>query len=99
MLTSTKDVGRLVLRVAAIAVLGLGALPLFAQDPGSNVQAIPPIHTQGAPGPAIVGLTPDQIRHAYGFDQISNQGAGQTIGIIEAYDDPRIEFDLGVFSQ
>ncbi|MGH9747635.1 MAG: S53 family peptidase [Candidatus Acidiferrales bacterium] len=45
------------------------------------------------------GFTPSQIRHAYGFDQISSQGAGQIIGIVDAYDDPSAESDLGVFNQ
>jgi len=42
-----------------------------------------------------VGLTPAQIKHAYGFDQIkfggvTGDGAGQTIAIISAYDNPRL---------
>ena len=44
-------------------------------------------------------VQPAQIRHAYGFDQITNQGAGQIIGIIDAYDDPNAESDLAVFDQ
>jgi len=39
------------------------------------------------------------MRHAYGFDQIGNQGSGQVIGIVDAYDDPNIESDLGVFNR
>ncbi|MGC1943195.1 MAG: S53 family peptidase, partial [Candidatus Acidiferrales bacterium] len=46
----------------------------------------------------VNGFTPAQIRHAYGFDQISNQGAGQIIGIVDAYDHPNAESDLGVFN-
>ena len=42
-------------------------------------------------------MSPSAIRLAYGFDQITNQGAGQFIGIVDAYDDPNIESDLGVF--
>jgi subtilase family serine protease len=45
------------------------------------------------------GYSPSQIRHAYGFDQISNQGTGQIIGIVDAYDDPNAEADLAVFNQ
>src|SRR5262249_58239527 len=46
----------------------------------------------GSPGP--VGLTPSQIRHAYGFDQINfggtaGDGTGETIAIVDAFDDPR----------
>jgi hypothetical protein len=48
-------------------------------------------------------LTPMQIRHAYGFDQISfsngakGDGTGQTIAIVDAYDDPNIGADLAHF--
>ena len=63
-----------------------------------------PIQPQAGPGPS--GMTPAQVRHAYGFDQISFQngtvvgnGAGQTIAIVDAYDDPSIAADLAVFDQ
>jgi len=49
-------------------------------------------------GPPTSALAPAQVRHAYGFDQVTNQGAGQTIGIVDAYDDAKAESDLGVFS-
>ena len=49
-------------------------------------------------GPPTSAFTPTQVRHAYGFDQIANQGAGQVIGIVDAYDDPNVQSDLGVFS-
>jgi subtilase family serine protease len=44
------------------------------------------------------GYTPDQVRHAYGFDQIANQGEGQIIGIVDGYDVPAVESDLAVFT-
>jgi subtilase family serine protease len=52
------------------------------------------------------GYTPVQIRHAYGFDQVSfatsngtvqGTGAGQTIAIVDGYNDPNIVADLSVF--
>jgi hypothetical protein len=43
------------------------------------------------------GLTPAQIRHAYGLDQITGDGAGQTVAIIDAYDAPTIQADLKAF--
>ncbi len=49
-------------------------------------------------GPPTSAFAPAQVRHAYGFDQVTNQGAGQTIGIVDAYDDAKAESDLGVFS-
>ncbi len=56
----------------------------------------------GAPSP--VGLTPTQIRTAYGFDNVSfggvaADGAGQTIAIIDAKNDPNLVNDLAVFDQ
>jgi subtilase family serine protease len=50
------------------------------------------------------GLTPGQVRHAYGFDRISfgsarGDGRGQTIAIVTAYDDPTIATDLALFDR
>jgi subtilisin-like proprotein convertase family protein len=47
-----------------------------------------------AGSPAPVGLTPAQIRSAYGFDavafgSVTGTGEGQTIAIIDAYDNPK----------
>jgi hypothetical protein len=54
------------------------------------------------PGPT--GYTPAQVRHAYGFDQINfggvvGDGTGQTIAIVDAYDDPTIAGDLVQFDR
>ncbi|HLJ95775.1 MAG TPA: S53 family peptidase, partial [Gemmataceae bacterium] len=43
------------------------------------------------------GYWPAQIRHAYGFDSLSYTGSGQTIAIVDAYDDPNIVSDLARF--
>jgi subtilase family serine protease len=43
------------------------------------------------------GKSPANARHAYAFDQLANQGAGQTIAIVDAYDDPNIQADLNTF--
>src|SRR4051794_14878396 len=42
-------------------------------------------------------FTPAQVRHAYGFDQVALDGGGQTIAIVDAYDDPNIAADLHHF--
>ncbi|MFO0811188.1 MAG: S53 family peptidase [Gemmataceae bacterium] len=54
-------------------------------------------------------MTPAQIRQAYGFDRISYvsptgqpivaDGSGQTIAIVDAYDDPNVIADTDVFDQ
>ena len=53
---------------------------------------------------SVSGYTPAQIRHAYGFDNVSfsntttaADGAGQTIAIVDAYSDPHIFSDVQVF--
>jgi hypothetical protein len=46
-------------------------------------------------GPAG-GLTPTDLASAYGFSP-SVGGTGQTVAIVDAYDDPDIEKDLGTF--
>lgn len=47
--------------------------------------------------PSIQGFTPTQIQHAYGFDTITGNGAGQTIAIVDAFNDPNIAADVAVF--
>jgi hypothetical protein len=44
------------------------------------------------------GLSPAQIKSAYGFSTSATAGAGKTIAIVDAYDDPTAESDLAVFS-
>jgi subtilase family serine protease len=56
---------------------------------------------------AVVGYTPQQVRAAYGFDQIPSltadydhtAGAGQTIAVVMAGDNPTIADDLHAFGQ
>ena len=45
-----------------------------------------------------VGLTPAQMKAAYGFSTSSTAGSGKTIAIVDAYDLPTAENDLNVFS-
>jgi len=56
----------------------------------------PPIHVNLTR--AGVSYTPAQIRHAYGFDQLAGNGAGQSIAIVDAYGSPTIQSDLNTFS-
>jgi len=94
--------------VAILMILSLAPLAL-AEKPFDDWYAKPPYHVKGQASTSPTGLTPSQVRHAYGFDQLSCSftgtwgdpnlcGYGQTIAIIDAYDDPNIEKDLAVFS-
>jgi len=51
-------------------------------------------HGLAAPG----GLAPVNIKSVYGFSTSATVGSGKTIAIVDAYDDPTAEKDLGVFS-
>lgn len=44
------------------------------------------------------GLSPAQIKGAYGFPTSLSAGAGTTIAIVDAYNDPTVQSDLQVFS-
>jgi len=44
------------------------------------------------------GLSPATIKSVYSFSTSATAGAGKTIAIVDAYDDPTAESDLAVFS-
>jgi subtilase family serine protease len=44
------------------------------------------------------GLSPATIKSVYNYSTSSTAGAGQTIAIVDAYDDPTAESDLATFS-
>ena len=82
------------------------SLPLYTseenREPVSFMRPYYAIHAGVATtpsGPPSTAYIPAQVRHAYGFDQLPNQGAGQIIAIVDAYDDPNIAADLTTFSQ
>jgi hypothetical protein len=71
---------------------------------GSTLTPFGPPRPNGGPGG--YGYTPAQIAHAYGIDQVSfgngtipANGAGTTIAIVDAYDQPNIVSDLHQFDQ
>jgi len=74
--------------------------PTAAQTPdGKHVYFYPPIRLSNQPQNSALplGILPTQFKAAYGFNQIPNQGQGQTIAVVVAYDDPTIEADLAVY--
>ncbi len=56
-------------------------------------------HRAVSPLAASAPLTPAEIRNIYSFNQISNLGQGQTIAVVEAFDDPNIFSDVNTFDQ
>ena len=79
-------------------------------QPPVSVALLSSVDSVGASAP--YGLTPNQVRGAYGlgtytsgvltnpitFSGIQGDGSGQTIAIIDAYDDPNALSDLNAFS-
>jgi hypothetical protein len=81
----------------------LNYLPQLTVTPG--VQLVHPGAAAPANGAGLPpGFSPGQISQAYGFNQITfrngtvrGDGTGQTIAIIDAYDQPNIASDLATF--
>ncbi len=84
--------------VVSATVLLLGTIPVTvaAQQPADPV-AHPPIHVKPAATTSAQGYGPSQIRSAYGFNLLSQTGAGQVIGVVDAFDDPTAATDLETF--
>jgi subtilase family serine protease len=81
-----------------ISVASLCTLTLRAEtDPALSIEAKHHLHISEAASAGPAGYTPAQIRHAYAFDQIANNGAGQKIAIVDAYGSPTIQNDLNTF--
>jgi hypothetical protein len=74
----------------------LGRVPVPSEDAG-QAGVRPYVVNDGASksGPAG-GLTPAQLASAYGYDPTAG-GSGQTVAIVDAFDDPEIENDLAKF--
>jgi subtilase family serine protease len=65
-----------------------------------NLDNISPLAVSSSP----IGLTPAQVKSAYGFSSVNfgsvvGNGAGQTIAIVDAYNDPNVASDLTKFDQ
>lgn len=61
-----------------------------------NAKPLIKVKRSSSSGP--VGYTPSQIRNAYGLNQVSATGVGQTIAIVDVYGSPTMQNDLSSFS-
>jgi subtilase family serine protease len=83
----------------AVTLVSAACGLVYAQDSWLDQEAHRPYQRQpGGDGKTPTGYTPQQMLHAYGVDQIANQGAGQIIGIVDGYYYASVESDLGVFT-
>lgn len=67
-------------------------------DAPNDQYASNPIHARPTASTSPIGLAPATIKSVYNFPTDLSAGAGKTIAIVDAYDDPNIEADLNVFS-
>jgi subtilase family serine protease len=94
---------KIAMPLAGLLSLFLLSLPALSQvliqTAAPEGFALPAYHAR----PAAVsnlpsGLYPNAVRRFYGFERLRGNGAGQTIAIIDAFDDPNIESNLKVFT-
>lgn len=90
-----KRLRKLVIVTSIITLLSL--VVGFAPSPNKVWEAHPPIHIRPSATTAPTGYIPVQIKTAYGLNQLTSTGKGQTIAIIDAYGSPTITNDLAVF--
>ncbi len=56
------------------------------------------LEPRNVPSTLAAPFTPAQIQQAYGFGQLALNGKGQTIAIVDAYNDPNIVRDMSYFN-
>ena len=81
-------------RLLSAATAGVCGSVTACDDASASIVVKPSINPAGT---VAGGFTPTQIRHAYHFDQVVGDGTGQTIAIVDAFNDPKIVSDLATF--
>lgn len=72
------------------------AKDIFVGGPRRPGHARPPLRINATPAVSVY-YSPAQIRHAYAFDQLTADGTGQKIAIVDAYGNSSIQSDLDTF--
>jgi subtilase family serine protease len=102
----------LLVALAILALLLASVMPAMAAPSDPNLHSYALIHGRDGrvwsvakgegvgplAGTAPAGLSPATIKSVYGFSTSMTAGAGKTIAIVDAYDDPTAEADLNTFS-
>jgi subtilase family serine protease len=88
----------LALATGVLLALGLAGPATVAAVSTHEHYASHPLHVKPNASSSPTGLPPATVKAAYAFSTSSTAGAGQTIAIVDAYNDPTAESDLGVFS-
>lgn len=89
---------RRLLAVLSTLILLAAALAQPASAATKERYAHHPLHVRPYASSSPTGLSPATIKGVYNFSTSSTAGSGKTIAIVDAFDDPTAESDLGVFS-
>jgi subtilase family serine protease len=89
---------RLVTVIAGVAGLLIAATGQAPAKPPPDHYGRNPLKARPDVTRAPQGLAPATVKSVYGFPTSPTAGRGQTIAIVDAFDDPNAEADLGVFS-
>jgi|HubBroStandDraft_1064217.scaffolds.fasta_scaffold08132_4 subtilase family serine protease len=82
-----------------LAALLVAALPSVARSQDLLKQfAYPPLHHVVTPDSGPSGYGPIHLQVAYSLRDVANKGGGQVIALVDAFDDPTAEADLGTFN-
>ena len=81
-----------------LLVLGFAGPAAVVASSSHEHYANHPLHVKPNASSSPTGLSPTTIKGVYSFPTSLTAGAGKAIAIVDAYDDPRAEADLGVFS-
>jgi subtilase family serine protease len=112
-ITTYKEISvRYFMLTFLLVLIFAGAVPVSAQGEPASVD-LGPVCSPSVPAgffrcyahlastlspSAPAGLSPAKIKAAYSFPTDLTAGSGQTIAIVDAFNDPKAESDLAVFS-
>src|SRR6266545_1788512 len=103
-------IGPVALSLAALAPPGAAVAQQAAAQQATSQQAASqqavatehyahhPLHVRPNASSSPPGLSPETIKSVYNFPTGPTAGAGTTIAIVDAFDDPKAEADVNVFS-
>jgi subtilase family serine protease len=89
--------GLTVALIGALAVAPSASAAVVACPQGASNSSRCLAEATGSGTTSPTGLSPAQIKSAYGWPTKSNVGAGETIALVVANDDPSAEADLAAF--
>jgi subtilase family serine protease len=88
----------LALATGLLLALGLAGPATIMAGSTHEHYASHPLHVKPNASTSPTGLSPATIESVYNFPTSPTAGAGKTIAIVDAYNDPTAEADLAVFS-